>query len=79
MWVSAHIPELMNGPAHQRLLLLAKAVLGEDMAFDFDMIISKVGLITELESAGRRDTHYMDLKSPSTFSKLWSCLSIADG
>ena len=42
MWPSSYIPELRQGPIHQRLELLAKAILGDDMAFDFDMIISKV-------------------------------------
>ena len=40
---SSYIPELRQGPIHQRLELLAKAILGDDMAFDFDMMISKVG------------------------------------
>ena len=43
MWPSSYIPELRQGPIHQRLELLAKAILGDDMAFDFDMMISKVG------------------------------------
>ena len=42
MWPSSYIPELRQGPIHQRMELLAKAILGDDMAFDFDMIISKV-------------------------------------
>lgn len=42
MWPSSYLPEVRNGPLYQKLGKLAKSVLGEDMAFDFDMIISKV-------------------------------------
>lgn len=43
MWPSHYIEGLRDGPIHKRLGLLAKCLLGEDMMFDFDMIISKVG------------------------------------
>lgn len=42
MWPSHYIRGLREGPIHQRLHVLARALLGEDMAFDFDMMISKV-------------------------------------
>ena len=44
MWPSHYVEGLMDGPIHQRLELLAKALLGQDMTFDFDMMISKVGV-----------------------------------
>lgn len=41
MWPSELVPVLTDTPAHTRTLALAKAMMGEDMAFDFDMLIDK--------------------------------------
>jgi ectoine hydroxylase-related dioxygenase (phytanoyl-CoA dioxygenase family) len=35
-------PKLLDMPIHQRSLAIAKRLLGEDMALDFDMLIDKV-------------------------------------
>ena len=43
MWPSAYLDCPADSPLHQRLLKISQAVYGEDMAFDFDMLISKVG------------------------------------
>lgn len=39
-WISSCI--LPQGPVHQRAEAVAKLLLGQDMAFDFDMLIAKV-------------------------------------
>ncbi|KAL6067508.1 Phytanoyl-CoA dioxygenase, partial [Balamuthia mandrillaris] len=41
MWPSDYIENLFQGPMHTRALALAKAILGEDVDFDFDMLIYK--------------------------------------
>eukprot|EP00048_Salpingoeca_helianthica_P020728 m.8146 g.8146 ORF g.8146 m.8146 type:complete len:286 (-) comp5176_c0_seq1:38-895(-) len=41
MWPSDYIPGILEGPLHQRTGALARAVLGEDCVFDFDMLIYK--------------------------------------
>lgn len=41
MWPSDFVPELLQMPYHQRALTIAKALLGEDIAMDFDMLINK--------------------------------------
>lgn len=41
MWPSDFLPELSGMAYHQRALAISRDLLGEDMAFDFDMLISK--------------------------------------
>ena len=41
MWPSDRIDGLVKGPLHVRSLQLSKALLGEDIEFDFDMLIYK--------------------------------------
>eukprot|EP00043_Microstomoeca_roanoka_P017823 m.187180 g.187180 ORF g.187180 m.187180 type:complete len:294 (+) comp16709_c0_seq2:18-899(+) len=41
MWPSVYIKDLLQGAIHMRTQLVAQYLLGEDMAFDFDMLISK--------------------------------------
>ncbi|KAF6032238.1 hypothetical protein EB796_009457 [Bugula neritina] len=41
MWPSHYAPELRHSTLYRKLELLAQSVLGEDMSFDFDMMISK--------------------------------------
>ncbi len=41
LWPSDSVPELRDGPAHQRALAVARELLGEDASFDFDMLIDK--------------------------------------
>ncbi len=41
MWPSESIPDLLNSSAYQRGLGTARQLLGDDMAFDFDMLIDK--------------------------------------
>lgn len=42
MWPSSYSPDIRTGTIYNRLHNIAKAILGDDMVFDFDMIISKV-------------------------------------
>jgi len=41
MWPSDYIEGLQQGPLHQRVGAVAKALLGDDVEFDFDMMIYK--------------------------------------
>ncbi|CAN5778052.1 phytanoyl-CoA dioxygenase family protein [soil metagenome] len=41
MLLSRLFPEILNQPLHKKALSIAKQLLGEDMALDFDMLISK--------------------------------------
>ncbi|MHB0958309.1 MAG: phytanoyl-CoA dioxygenase family protein [Pirellulaceae bacterium] len=41
MWPSELIPGLCASPAYERALRMARRLQGEDMAFDFDMLIDK--------------------------------------
>lgn len=45
MWPSHYAPELRHSTLYRKLELLAQSVLGEDMSFDFDMMISKVKVV----------------------------------
>ena len=41
LWPSASMPELLASPAYERALAVAREILGDDAAFDFDMLIDK--------------------------------------
>lgn len=41
MWPSDSVPELLSSPAYARALEVAREILGDDLAFDFDMLIDK--------------------------------------
>lgn len=42
MWPSARVPVLHDAPLHLRSLAIARQFAGDDMAFDFDMLINKL-------------------------------------
>ena len=41
LWPSESLPELRTSPAYERALAIARELLGDDAAFDFDMLIDK--------------------------------------
>ena len=41
MWPSVSLPALRTSPAYERALAVAREILGDDLAFDFDMLIDK--------------------------------------
>jgi hypothetical protein len=41
LWPSESLPELRASPAYERALAIARELLGDDAAFDFDMLIDK--------------------------------------
>ena len=45
MLLSASMHICLQGPVHQRVIVISRIILGDDMAFDFDMLISKVCMI----------------------------------
>jgi hypothetical protein len=57
MWPSVYVSGLDQGPIHQRVLAISRIVLGDDMDFDFDMLISK-GPHTDTETPWHQDASY---------------------
>ena len=57
MWPSDLVKGSRNGPLHARAFGLSKALLGKDMAFDFDMLIFK-DANTETETPWHQDEAY---------------------
>lgn len=57
MWPSDRVAGLADGPLHGRTLEAARALLGEDIAFDFDMMIWKEGN-TKVETPWHQDAAY---------------------
>ena len=45
MWPSLFVDSLSQRVLHRRAHEIAKNILGDDMAFDFDMLIAKVMLV----------------------------------
>ncbi|HAD11491.1 MAG TPA: phytanoyl-CoA dioxygenase family protein [Saprospirales bacterium] len=41
MWPSDFVPEVLSMPYHQKALTIARLLMGEDIAMDFDMLINK--------------------------------------
>ena len=48
MWPSSYVENLQEGKLHERAAKIAKIILGDDMTFDFDMLISKVKFVKML-------------------------------
>ena len=58
MWPSLYLGvDLSDGPIHTKVLSLAKSLMGCDMEFDFDMLITKEGR-TETETPWHCDEAY---------------------
>ena len=60
MWPSLYLDQtsvktIEQSPIHQKAEKMAKSLLGDDMAFDFDMLISKVFKNTKFLDAGIQD------------------------
>ena len=41
MWPSVFVDCLVDGPIHQRGLIVARTILGDDMAYDYDNLMAK--------------------------------------
>ena len=62
MWPYVHLQDylgldLTSSPLHSKVVRLAKGLLGPDMEFDFDMLITKEGK-TETETPWHCDEAY---------------------
>lgn len=57
MWPSIYVENLNQGPIHLRGLAVAKVILGDDAAFDFDMLIAKLPF-TNTETPWHQDESY---------------------
>jgi len=77
MWPSSYIPQLRQGPIHQRLELLAQAILGDDMAFDFDMMISKPPNTDVTTPWHQDEAYWLDMSDKRAVS-FWVALQDVD-
>lgn len=67
------LPSLINGPLHQRTLLIAKELCGQDMELDFDMLINKAPF-TDTATPWHQDAAYW-LKLPDVRAvSCWTAL-----
>ena len=76
MWPSARVPVLHDAPLHLQSLALARQCAGEDMAFDFDMLIDKLPH-TNTPTPWHQDMAYW-IKLPDVRSlSVWAALDEA--
>lgn len=76
MWPSSIVPTLLDGALHSRTLSIAKQLFGQDMAFDFDMLINKAPN-TNAPTPWHQDTAYwIDLPDRRAIS-FWVALDEA--
>lgn len=76
MWPSDYIEHLSDGPLHQRALLLAQALLGDDVVFDFDMLIFKPPL-TNTEVPPHQDRGYWPNMPDKRALSIWVAMDDA--
>jgi ectoine hydroxylase-related dioxygenase (phytanoyl-CoA dioxygenase family) len=61
MWPSELVPELSESSAYQRSLAIARQLMGDDMAFDFDMLIDKAPRTATLTPFHQDAAYWLDL------------------
>lgn len=76
MWPSKFVADLLAGPFHQRALLCAKTISGEDMDFDFDMMISKAPFTDTVMPCHQDESYWPDLPDKRAVS-FWLSLDFA--
>nr|XP_002122239.1 phytanoyl-CoA dioxygenase domain-containing protein 1-like [Ciona intestinalis] len=76
MWPSLFIPNLTQGILHTRALEVARSVLGSDMTFDFDMLISKAPH-TDTETPMHQDESYWPDMPDKRAVTIWVALDNA--
>lgn len=76
MWPSKFCRYLQEGPFHQRAMLCAKNILGEDMEFDFDMMISKAPFTNTVMPWHQDESYWPDLPDKRAIS-FWLSLDHA--
>jgi ectoine hydroxylase-related dioxygenase (phytanoyl-CoA dioxygenase family) len=76
MLVSRLFPELLQKPLHKKTLSIAKQLLGEDMALDFDMLISKAPM-SATATPWHQDRAYWITMPDTRSSSCWVALDDA--
>jgi len=76
MWPSDFVPGLLEGVYHQRALSVARQLLGDDMAFDFDMLIDKAPH-TNTPTPWHQDASYWIDLSDTRAASCWLALDEA--
>jgi len=61
MWPSLFVSPLDQGPVHKRGLAVARIILGDDMSFDFDMLIAKPGLSDTPTPVHQDQSYWLDM------------------
>jgi phytanoyl-CoA hydroxylase len=77
MWPSHLVPVLLDLPVYQRAWQLARAVMGDDMAIDFDMLINKAPG-TDTETPWHQDAAYWPELPDSRSMSFWIALDEAE-
>jgi len=61
MWPSTYVSDLKNSAVYEKALKLSKHVLGDDMQFDFDMIIAKEAHTDTVTPPHQDESYWPDL------------------
>ncbi|CAK8675709.1 unnamed protein product [Clavelina lepadiformis] len=61
MWPSSYVENLQEGKLHERAAKIAKIILGDDMTFDFDMLISKAPLTDTVTPMHQDESYWCDM------------------
>lgn len=70
------LPDLLNRPLHQKALLLAKQLMGNDMELDFDMLIDKAPF-TNTPTPWHQDCAYWIAMPDTRATSCWVALDEA--
>lgn len=76
MWPSVLCPELLDLPLHDRALAVARALAGEDMVLDFDMLIDKAPH-TDTPTPWHQDAAYWVSLPDTRAVSVWVALDTA--
>jgi phytanoyl-CoA hydroxylase len=77
MWPSSIIATLLDGPLHRRSHAIAQQLFGQDMAFDFDMLINKAPGTNTATPWHQDAAYWIDLPDRRALS-FWVALDQAD-
>ncbi|CAH1255550.1 PHYHD1 [Branchiostoma lanceolatum] len=76
MWPSTYVQNLDRGPIHARAEAIARLLLGEDMAFDFDMLIYKAPQTNTCTPWHQDEAYWLDMPDKRAVS-CWVALDDA--
>ncbi|MFC4874144.1 phytanoyl-CoA dioxygenase family protein [Negadavirga shengliensis] len=68
MWPSKFLPELLEMVYHQRVLAVSKALMGDDMEMDFDMLINKAPGTNTITPWHQDEAYWMNMPDKRSVS-----------